>query len=71
MSRLSTTIIFVDQETDKKIYQQTYDGLSQLRTPAGHESMFKLVVNKSIVDCINKIGMDKGLYEALIEMKGG
>jgi len=69
MSRLSTKIKFIDLKTNKTIYEQTYNGYSDIKTPAGHESMFKLVVNKSIVDCINKIGMDKELYEALIKNK--
>ncbi len=69
MSKLSTKIKFIDLKTNKIIYQQTYNGYSDIKTPFGHESMFKLVVNKSIVDCINKIGMDKELYEALIKNK--
>lgn len=69
MSSLSTKIKFIDIETDKMIYQQTYDGFSNIKTPVGHKSMFKSVINKSIVDCINKIGMDKELYKALIKMK--
>ncbi len=68
-SSVSTKISFIDLKTDKTIYQQTYNGSSLIRSPAGHESMFKAVVNKSIVDCINKIGMDKELYEALVKMK--
>jgi hypothetical protein len=65
VSKLSTRITFVDAKTNREIYTATYDGYSDIVSPVGHVSMFKMVVNKSIVDCINKIGQDKQLHDAL------
>jgi uncharacterized lipoprotein YajG len=64
-SRVTTKITFIDMKNNKTIYQETYNGKSDLPTSFGHISMFKMVVNKSIVDCINQIGADKKLHEAL------
>ena len=66
LSELTVKLTFIDSKTNNNIYQQTYNGYSDIVSPAGHESMFKMVVNKSIVDSINKIGMDKALHEALV-----
>jgi hypothetical protein len=66
LSELSTKITFVDAKTGKELYNQTYKGYSDVVSPVGHNSMFKMVVNKSIVDCINKIGADKQLHDALV-----
>ena len=65
LSRVLVKATFVDMKTDESIYQQTYEGYSDIVSPAGHVSMFKMVVSKSIVDCINKIGSDQGLHDAL------
>lgn len=66
LSKLSTRITFIDVKTNKTIHQQTYEGYSDIVSPVGHVSMFKMVVNKSIVDCINKIGMDEELRDAIV-----
>jgi hypothetical protein len=68
-SGISARLAFIDSQTDHLIYQETYDGSSQLRTPAGHTSMVKRTANRAIVDCLNKMGMDKDLYKALMETR--
>ena len=69
-SRLSTKITFIDLKNSKAIYQQTYKGESYVTTiMGGHVSVFNKSVNYSMVECINKIGMDKGLYEVLKKLK--
>lgn len=67
-SGIKVFIKFIDSKTNNIVYQQTYEGHSQQRTPAGHMNMLKMHINKAIIDCINKIGMDKELFEKLLQI---
>lgn len=64
-STVITKLTFVDIGRNESIYQQTYTGKYDFRSPVGHESIFKRSVNQAIVDCINKIGEDQALKNAL------
>ncbi|MCK5345472.1 MAG: hypothetical protein KAR20_18815 [Candidatus Heimdallarchaeota archaeon] len=67
-SSVSIKTKFIDLKNNTTIYQKIYEGSSFLMVAPAKKGSLVSVVNMSIINCINKIGMDQKLNEALTKM---
>lgn len=70
-SSLQLKLDFIDRKTDSLIYSSTYSDNGMYRQPMGGivKNMVMNAIHRSIIKCINDVGDDRRLADALAEMK--